>query len=396
MTYEEKIAKAQHFLKQEGLDGWLLYDFARNNPLCYSFLEFPENKIFRRRFFYWIPKEGAPIKIVHAIEAHVLDRWPGSKEVYFSWQSLHALIQKLLKGKKRVAMEYSPRNEIPYVSKVDGGTLDWIRSLGVQVESSAPFLPYFTAVLDPLQAKSHIQAGFCLDLIVKEVWQWIFYRLKKGDFFTEFDVQQKILEEMGKKQLITDTPPNVSVNAHSADPHYSPNQTTALPINLGDFILIDLWAKEKSDRSIYADITRVGVAADHPTERQEEIFQIVRKAQREATDLVIQRFSEKKKVLGYEVDDVARSVIIKHGYGDFFIHRTGHNIGEELHGSGAHLDNLETHDARPILPGSCFSIEPGIYLPDDFGIRLEYDVYVDLFGNVQIVGGVQEKIVSFV
>ncbi len=394
MTKQEKIKKVQTLLQEEHFDGWLLYDFMRNNPICYNFLEFPENTIFRRRFFYWIPAEGEPMKLVHAIESHILDEWPGIKKVYFSWQSLHKEMAVLLQGKKKVAMEYSPKNEIPYVSKVDAGTVEWIRSLGVEVGSSANFVPYFTAVLDDAQKESLIRVGKHLDFIVNETWQWIFYTIKKGDFLTEHDVQQKILSEFEKRNLFTDSPPNVSVNRHSSDPHYQPSQKTSLPISMGDFILIDMWAKEKAPRSVYADITRVGIAADQPKEEHIKVFKIVRKAQVAATEFIKERFAVHAQVLGFEVDDAARKVIEDAGYGQYFIHRTGHNIGEELHGSGAHMDNLETHDVRPILPGSCFSIEPGIYL-QDFGIRLEYDLYVDLQRQVHIIGGVQEKIMSF-
>lgn len=395
MKRQEKIKKAQNHLKEEHFDGWLLYDFMRSNPLMYTFLEFPEHIIFRRRFFYWIPAGGEPIKLVHAIEPNILDEWPGIKKIYFSWQSLHAELQALLKGKRRIAMEYSPKNEIPYVSKVDAGTIEWVRSFGVEVGSSANFIPYFTAVLDGSQAESHINAGKSLDFIVGETWQWIFYMIKKGEFFTEYDVQQKILAEFEKRNLVTDSPPNVSVNAHSADPHYSPSKKTSLPVSLGDFILIDLWAKENTPRSVYADITRVGTAAKKPKDEQQRIFDLVRTAQKAATEFVKERFASNKKVLGFEVDDVARKIIADAGYGKNFIHRTGHNIGEELHGSGAHMDNLETHDVRPILPGSCFSIEPGIYLEGDFGVRLEYDLYVDLQAQVHIVGGIQDKIICF-
>jgi len=291
-----------------------------------------------------------------------------------------------------VAMEYSPNNAIPYISKIDGGTIDLIRSFGIKVVSSGSFLPYFTAVLDETQAQSHIRAGQVLDRVVQGAWDWIALYLKQGKKLTEYDVQQKILQDFQQQGVITDGDPIVCVNANSADPHYFVEKGNSAEIIPGDFILIDMWCKEPYPRSVYADITRVGVAAKHPAAKQEEIFQIVRKAQKAATDFVIKRFQEKKTILGYEVDDVARHVIIQSGYGPQFLHRTGHNIGEELHGSGAHLDNLEMHDIRPILSGTCFSIEPGIYLEGEFGVRLEYDLYVDRQGNVQIVGGSQDAI----
>lgn len=387
-----KIQLAQKYLLEQKIDGWLLYDFARCNNLLYLFLDLPPDITYRRRFFYWIPAKGEPIKIVHAIESHVLDAWPGEKKVYSSWQILHQELASVLRGHKKVAMEYSPMNEIPYVSRVDGGTIDLVRSFGVAVVSSSSFLPHFTAVLDESQAQSHLRAGKMLDLLVQDAWDWIAKHLGEGKAITEYDVQQKIVADFAKHKLVTDTPPNVSVNANSADPHYFLTKRSAKPIRKGDFILIDMWCKEDSPRSVFADITRVGVAKQRPTEKQEAVFQIVRKAQKAATEFVRECFRKKRTVAGFEIDDVARSIIVESGYGREFTHRTGHNIGEELHGSGAHIDNLEMHDVRPILPGTCFSIEPGIYLEGEFGIRLEYDLYVDLQGHVFVVGGEQDEI----
>jgi Xaa-Pro dipeptidase len=383
-----KIREAQKHLIDSALDGWLLCDFARSNEIMYQFLELPK-RIFRRRFFYWIPKRGEPVKIVHAIEPNVIDHCPGQKRIYSSWKVLHQELARLLKGQKKVAMEYS--KEIAYVSRVNGGTVDLIRTFGVEVVSSAPFLPYFTAVLTPEQAESHMRAGNLLDRIVQDAWKWTLENLQKN--ITEFDVQQKILSDFKKHHLFTDTAPNVSVNANSADPHYFVDQKTALSIRKGDFILIDMWAKEDQINSVYADITRVGIAAKKPSAKQQEVFAIVHRAQQAATDFIAQRFREGIFPLGYEVDDVARKIITDAGYGPQFTHRTGHNIGLELHGSGAHLDNLESHDVRPILPGTCFSVEPGIYLEGQFGIRLEYDVYVDQKGLVTITGGKQDEII---
>jgi Xaa-Pro aminopeptidase len=382
------IEQAQKYL--QNLDGWLLYDFHGNNPLARTFLGFTESQMTTRRFFYWIPKKGAPIKLVHAIETHVLDHCPGEKRTYLSWQSLESELKNILKGSKKIAMEYSPRNAIPYVSRVDGGTIDLVRSFGIEVVSSADFLPHFTAVLSDQQGQSHIRAGKELDRIVKGAYKWIFDHLDQR--ITEYDVQQKILKDFQEAKLITDHAPIVGVNAHSADPHYEPLEKTASQIKRGDFILIDLWAKEKQEGAVYGDITRVGVAAEKPTIRQEEIFRIVRNAQKAAVELVRSRFASKKRVEGWEVDDAARNVIRAAGYGDYFIHRTGHNIEISLHGSGAHMDNLEMHDVRPILLGTCFSIEPGIYLPNEFGVRLELDVYVHKDGTVEVTGGEQEEI----
>lgn len=391
---KKRIEQAQEHLRQMGADGWLLYDFHKNNELAHQFLQIPSNQMTTRRFFYWIPAEGEPVKIVHAIEPHILDRWPGEKRTFLSWQSLEKEVGAVLTGKTRVAMEYSPKNKIPYVSKVDAGTIDLVRSFGVEVISSGSFLPHFTAVLSSEQAHSQNRAGKALDQIVRNTWTWMGETLKKGQLLSEYEVQQKIVADFEARNLITDAPPIVAVNEHSADPHYAPSKERSSPIRKGDFVLIDMWAKEAMEGAVFGDITRVAVCADKPTLRQQEIFSIVRAAQKAATELVKNRFAAKMPIFGYEVDDAAREVIRKAGYGEFFIHRTGHSIEVNLHGSGAHMDNLEMHDERPILLGTCFSIEPGIYLTGEFGVRLEYDLYVHLDGTVEITGGEQDSIAA--
>ena len=393
---KKKIADAQRYLQELGADGWLLYDFHRNNELAHLFLETSLQKHVTRRFFYWIPAKGEPVRLVHAIESDVLDAWPGEKRRFLSWQSLHEELRKILTGAKRIAMEYSPDNAIPYISKVDAGTVDLIRSFGIEVVSSGPFLLRFTSVLTPEQGHSHIRAGAALDRVAHETWEWIRERLRKEEPFGEYEVQQQMVRGFEKLGLETDSPPIVGVNAHGADPHYAPSKERSSPIRKGDFIQIDLWGKEKKPGSIYADIARVGVAASSATAKQKEIFSVVRRAQKEAIALVRSRFAEKKTLQGWEVDDAARNVVKKAGFGEFFIHRTGHNIDVNVHGSGTHMDNLEMHDIRPVLPSTCFSIEPGIYLPGEFGVRLESDVYVHPNGNVEIVGGEQNEIVFLV
>ncbi len=390
---KQKVLDAQRYLSEIGADGWLLYDFHRNNELAHLFLEISPEKHVTRRFFYWIPAKGEPVRLVHAIESDVLDAWPGEKKHFLSWQSLNAQLKEILSGAKRIAMEYSPMNAIPYVSKVDAGTVELIRSFGAEVVSSALFLPYFTSVITEEQGKSHIRAGQALDRIVGEAWDWIREQLNAKGSVQEYDAQQQILRNFEKSGIVTDSPPIVAVNAHSADPHYAPSKERSSPIHKGDFILIDMWGKESHPGAIFADITRVGVAAAAPSEKQQKVFSIVRKAQKDATDLVKKRFSEKKPIYGWEVDDCARRIIEEAGFGNYFIHRTGHNIETNLHGSGTQMDNLEMHDERPILPSTCFSVEPGIYLPGEFGVRLEHDVYVHQDGTIEIVGGEQDQMV---
>lgn len=382
-----QVEKAQKFLRELGVDGWLLYDFHGNNPLARRFLGLTNEQMTTRRFFYWIPAVGEPVKIVHAIEERALDGASGLKEIYSSWQSLEAHLRDLLKGVKKVAMEYSLKNQIPYVSLVDAGTVDLIRSCGPIVVSSADFLGFFTAVLSEEEIQSQIRAASRLQNIVFDTWKWIGQRLGK---ITEYDAQQKIVEEFQKSHFVYDHAPIVAVNANSADPHYEPKKKGSSLIQKGDWLLIDLWAKEKE--GIYGDLTRVAAIGEKPTAKQQKIFEIVRLAQKAGYSLVQKRFLEKKRIEGWEVDAAVRSCIEKEGFGPFFTHRTGHNIERELHGSGASMDNLEMHDVRPILPGTCFSIEPGIYLPNEFGVRLEYDVVVHLDGSTQISGGEQNEI----
>lgn len=388
---EYKLQEVQTDLRSEHIDGWLLYDFRRSNSLACHFLEIPKDQLLSRRFFYWIPSQGEPIKIVHAIE-NPLKHLPGKTWRFSSWQQMESLLSQALTDSRCIAMEYSPRNAIPYVSKVDAGTIEIIRSLGVEVVSSCNLLQKFTSIWSQEQLNTHLKAAAVLDSTVEKAWGLIFDSLQKKKRITEYDVQQFILQEFESQNCMTDDPPICAVNAHSADPHYTPNSYQSSEIRENDFILIDLWCKLKEENAVYADITRVGVAAKNPTERQLEIFNVVKKAQNAAVQLVKNRFNENKPLQGWEVDQAARDVIVSAGYGPYFIHRTGHNIDTADHGPGANIDNLETQDQRLILAGTCFSIEPGIYLPDEFGIRLEFDVYVEKSGKIQVTGGIQDLI----
>lgn len=382
----------QNVLVDEELDGWLLYDFRRSNSLACKFLEISTETLLTRRFFYWIPQKGNPVKIVHIIESGVLDHLPGQVMRYRTWQEMEEFLASSLSQKGRVAMEYSPRNAIPTISKVDAGTVEMVRGLGVEVVSSAALLQKYTSVLTEEQLKTHLYAAELLDQIAENTWQMIGHAIQSGHTINEYDVQQYMLKLFAANNCITEDPPICAVNANSANPHYSPQKNGSKTICKGDFILIDLWCKQDISHAIYGDITRVGVAAAQPTARQLEIFSIVKEARDAATQLVKDRFAKNTPIMGCEADQCCRDIIEKAGYGERFIHRTGHNIGEQDHGSGANLDNLETRDTRFLLAGTCFSIEPGIYLPGEFGVRLEYDLYVHANGNVQITGGVQDEI----
>lgn len=386
----EKIKKAQKYLDREKLDGWLLFDFRRSNSLACHFLEIPEKSLLTRRFFYWIPKVGSPLKIISQVE-NPLNHLPGESQIFRSWSDLAQLLKQLLKKNARVAMEYSPQGAIPEISKVDGGTIDLVKGCGAEVVSSGNLLQEFVAVWDENKMESHRKAAHFLDLTVAKAWNFIEGHLKSKSPITEYDVQQFILNEMTKEQFFTNYPPICAVNENSANPHYAPSETWNKTIAKGDFILIDLWCKEKKPRAVYADITRVGVAANTPTEKQEEIFTIVKEARDAAFFFLKERLEAGKEIFGYEVDQVCRGSIEASGYGDYFVHRTGHNIDEEDHGPGAHIDNLETHDERKLLAETCFSIEPGIYLPGKFGIRLECDIILH-DKTFEITGGVQEEL----
>lgn len=388
---KQKLQDVQSDLQKQQIDGWLFYDFRRSNDIACKFLGILPDQLLTRRFFYWIPAKGDPVKIVSSIE-DPLKSLPGSTLRFTGWQQMEAHLKTTLAGIRTVAMEYSPRNAIPTISKVDAGTIEMIREFGVNVVSSSDILQKYTSVWTKEQLESHLKAADVLDKTAAKTWAMIFEKIVSGESITEYQVQQFMLNEFELNGCITADPPICAVNAHSADPHFSPDKNNSVSIKPGDFILIDLWCKLKSADAVYADITRVGVAAESPTAKQQKIFDIVREAQVKATDLVRERFKDDQPIRGWEIDQAARDVIVAAGYGDYFIHRTGHNIDTSDHGNGANIDNLETQDQRYILKQSCFSIEPGIYLPGKFGVRLEYDVSVGADGDVMVTGGSQDAI----
>lgn len=376
MDFSSRLHSIQQSLQKASWDGWLLYDFRKTNDLACRFLEIPHNKMCTRRFFYWIPARGNPIKIVHRIESHVLEHLPGESVLYSSWSELDGQL-KILEGLKKIAMEYSPRNSIPYVSKVDAGTVDLVRSFGVEVVSSADLLQQYTSVWSPDQLESHLVATNVLEEAVAKAWKLIGKAVAEKKKISESDVQQFLLDEFERRGCFAEEPPICAVNAHAADPHYSPSPPTATLIKPNDFVLIDLWCKQKKPQAVYSDITKVGVVAAKPTVQQQKIFNLVKEARDAAMTLLQQRLQAGKPIMGWEVDQACRDVIEKAGFGPYFTHRTGHNIGERDHGDGANIDNFETQDRRLLLPGTCFSIEPGVYLPGEFGVRLEHDVYLE-------------------
>ncbi|MBS3904678.1 MAG: aminopeptidase P family protein [Simkania sp.] len=396
MGINEKVMGVQGRLQKLNIDGWLLYDFQGNNSLARQFLEIPPAKHLTRRFFYWIPSRGEPVQVVHEIEPQALEHLPGEKRVYLRWQTLEAILQELLKSSCIVAMEYSRRCAVPYVSKIDAGTVELVKECGVEVVSSDAILQYYNCVLSEHQVQSVKDAAEVIEVALQSAWGAIRVALQSGAVITDCDVQKLILKVFEEHDCLTDSPPHCAINEDSADPHFSPDSSKPVPIRFGDFILIDLWCKKKVFGAVYADVTRVGVAATEPSKKIQEVFSIVRQAQKTATEFICRRFAENKEVKGFEVDEVCRKVIADAGYGKFFTHRTGHNICTDLHGPGTHLDSLETYDDRPLLKGTCCSCEPGIYLPREFGVRLENDVYIDKNGEVHIFGGEQEEVKTLV
>jgi Xaa-Pro aminopeptidase len=372
---KQRLNEIQEALRQEGqtgqaeLDGWLFCDFRGSDPLAYRILGLDPGQISTRRWYYYIPNTDDPVGIVSSVEPHRLDSLSGKKRVFLSWQQLHAALAEILQGARRVAMQYSPGNAIPYVSRVDAGTVELVRQLGVEVVSSADLVQRFEAVWSAEQWQSHLRAAKG----VRETVDAAFTYIRQHTPVSEYAVQQFIVQCFTDRGLVTNHPPIVAINAHSADPHFEPTPDSGL-IRPGDFVLIDLWAKEPD--GVYADYTWTGFMGKNVPGRYQEIFTIVRDARDAAIAFVKERISREQSFHGYEVDAAARKVITDAGYGEYFVHRTGHSIGEEVHGNGANMDGLETRDERNVLPGTCFSIEPGIYLAGEFGVRSEVNVYV--------------------
>lgn len=388
---QHKIESIQSLLRDLKIDGWLFYDFWKRNEFAQRVLELPSHILNTRRFFYLIPAKGEPRKLVHSIEQWNLDHLPGSKTIFLSWQSLEEGVKKILAGMKTVAMEYSPLNAIPNISKVDGGTIELVRKQGVQVVSSADIAQYFEARWSEEQYRDNLEVAKTLRTVVDQTFGFMREKIRAKQRVTEYDVQQFMLKRFDENSMITDFPPNCSVNANSGNPHYEPTKEVHSELHEGDFVLIDLWARKNKPRSVYSDITWVGYLGSSVPEKYTKIFNIVAGGRDAAIDFLRNSLGNGKTVRGCDVDDVARKYITERGYGERFIHRTGHSIGEDLHGTGANIDNLETHDERKIIPQTSFSIEPGIYFMGEFGIRSEIDVYISKDNEVIVTGEPRQK-----
>jgi len=383
------LSAIQAALRDSQDDCWLFYDHHHRDPIAYHLLGLPEKMMVTRRWFYVIPAQGEPVKLVHRIESHHLDSLPGERLEYSAWQELWQNLESMLKPYHKVVMQYSPNNQIPYISLVDAGMLELVRSFGKEIVSSANLVARFEATLSDAQMASHFKAGEAIDGITAAFFQEVGRRARNGGTH-EFEMQQWIMEAFQRESLMTEDPPNVSVNAHSGDPHYEPTSATSAPIKQGDFVLLDIWAKRNEPDSVYYDITWTGVVGT-PSDKQREVFAIVRDARDVGIRTVQQAFAAKSNLHGWEVDQAVRDFIAGKGYGSYFIHRTGHSIGRDIHANGANLDNLETKDDRDILPNTCFSVEPGIYLPE-FGVRSEVNMLIRN-GKGEVTGRVQNELV---
>jgi Xaa-Pro aminopeptidase len=383
------VKAIQAELRATKIDGWLFYDHHRRDPIANITLKLGGNGLASRRWFYFIPSKGEPRKLVHRIEAGMLDSLDGRKYVYSGWEELHKTLPKLLSGSKTIAMQYSPENNIPYIGLVDAGTVELVRKLKKKVVSSANLVQKFEATWSDAQLESHLDAGEIIDRVRQDAFLRAAEFVREGKPLTEYDLQQWIAQQFRANGLLPEAT-IVAVQANNGNPHYEPKPESSRPIRAGDLLLLDMWSKFDRPRSVFYDITWMGYLGNRVPDTYAKIFRIVRQARDNAVELVIEAVAEGRSIHGWEVDRAARETIRKAGYAKSFVHRTGHSIGENIHGNGANMDSLETRDDRKIIPHTCFSIEPGIYLPD-FGIRSEVNVYVGEH-EARVTGAIQEEI----
>lgn len=383
---QERIQSLQAAVRDAQIDGWLLYDFRRSNPIAHRALGLDAHAMFSRRWFYYIPAQGEATALISAVEPHVLSELPGKRRIFQTWHELHDFLRDTLAEAQRVAMEYTPDNAIPVCSRVDAGTVDLVRSMGVEVVSSANLAQRFEATLTPAQIETHRDASRRILTAKEATVNWLRERLNAGDETqTEYTVQEYFGEQTRQQGLHFEHGHIVAVNAHAGDPHYATNKDEAFPVRRGDLLLLDFTGRLANiDDSVIADYTWMYFLGDHVPERAAALFAIIRRARDAGIEFIRQHVEARQPVMGFEVDDHVRAIVSEAGYGANFVHRTGHNIGTATHGNGANLDNLETHDDRLLLPNTCCSMEPGIYLPD-IGVRTEVNVLV-LDGTIEVTG----------
>lgn len=370
-----RIAEIQARLRELNIPGWLFYDHHFRDPLAYRVLQFEAPRTPSRRWFYVIPAQGEPRALVHRIEPTMLDALPGSHRFYSSWQTLQSGLQEILSGLGSVAMQHSDLCEIPYVALVDAGMIDLVRSIGVKVLTSADLVQHFEARWSEQQFESHIAAGKLVDEVRRAAFGKISEALKNNTPIDEFTVAQFIRDGFTANNLFTDHGPIVAVNANASNPHYEPLPGSSAAIHAGDLVLIDMWAKFNTPDAVYYDITWTGYCGPTPPDAMLNVFKVVSGGRDAGIRTVQQHIASGTPLAGFEVDDAVRNHIIQQGFGDYFIHRTGHSIGTDVHGNGANMDNLESHDTRQVIARTCFSIEPGVYL-EKFGIRSEINMYI--------------------
>lgn len=385
-----EIAAIQRELRSAKLDGWLFYDFHHRDTIAARVLGLERDGMGTRRWFYMIPSRGTPRKLVHRIESAALDRLPGQKLLYASHEELQSNLPHLIGGAKIVAMQYSPKNAIPYISIIDAGTVEMVRAQRCKVVTSADLVQKFEACWSAAQYRSHIAAGRIIDRVTQAAFAYAAAQVRAHSRLTEYSLQQWMLEKFRENGVTTEEPPIVAVGPHTADPHYEPTARRSSPIRAADLLLLDVWGKLDRPGSVYHDITWAGYLGSAVPEKYTRVFAFVCAARDRAIGFVKESVSAGRALEGWQVDRAARDVIRKAGYARYFVHRTGHNIGQDVHGNGANMDDLETHDTRSILPKTCFSVEPGIYLRE-FGLRSEVNVYVG-DGEARVTGPVQTGI----
>jgi Xaa-Pro dipeptidase len=383
------VRAVQKDLRAARLDGWLFYDFRGRDPIAQRILQLPPG-MRTRRWFYFVPVKGLPRKLVHKIESESLAMLPGETLYYAAQNELQDHLEKLLADALSIAMQYSPRNAIPYVSMVDAGTVELVRSVGPKIFSSADLVQKYEACWTAEQLESHLAAGETVDRIIREAFQLAAKGARDGRPLTEYVLKQWILKEFDSAGLTAEEGPDVAVGPNASDPHYGPVEGTASPIREGELLLLDVWAKKKTPGSVYYDVTWTGFLGAKVPDEYAKVFALVREARDKAVDLIQSSMTKRKPLQGWQVDNAARNVINDAGYGKYFFHRTGHSIGESVHGNGVNMDGLETRDTRHLIPRTCTSIEPGIYLPE-FGIRSEVNVYIGE-RDARVTGAVQQEI----
>ena len=385
------LSEMQQDLRAAKLDGWLFYDFRGRDPIAHRILQLPPH-MRTRRWYYFVPAKGTPRKLVHKIESQSLASLPGETLYYAGQDELRKNLAKLFSRAKTVAMQYSPKNQIPYVAMVDAGTVELVRDAGPKVVSSADLVQKYEACWTPEQLEGHLAAGKAIDRIIRDAFALAARRVREKQPITEWELCQWIVKEFVAEGITADENPDVAVNEHASDPHYAPSAERHTPIREGDLVLQDVWGKLKKPGSVYYDISWVGYMGPKVPEKPAKIFSVLREARDRAVDLIKTSVAKGKPLQGWHVDKAARSVVERAGFGKYFFHRTGHSIGESVHGNGVNMDGLETKDVRHLIPGTCSSVEPGIYLPE-FGMRTEVDVYIGE-KEARVTGAVQNQILA--